>query len=580
MTDHNLLISAYVDEDLTADEAAELTGWLRRSTENVDEFVCQCQLHCALQGLMSVSEIRRQAELLRSSTNEDLPREPAAVKTLYGVRLELPEDEPSEDAAPNPPRVGSYAVSAAHSAPSRVQWRRWAAAAAVLIGLAIISALLRSSGQHSFDASPVLLSRTIDAHWTGGAPVAGIPLTLHSELSLSAGYAELTFGGGATVIVEGPCRFSVESGEKLFLSAGKLSAAIPHAVRAFTVATPGASIVDLGTEFGVCACENGNTDVQVFNGSVQLSATSSSTAATESVKLTQGDARRVSANATIASIGLNDSTFVRPKQFDQWAKAGDAGPLARWKAFSERFRRDPDLIAYYTFDKNDQTPEKLVNQSSVGESLDGLLGGQEGEAPQPTWGDGRWPGKGALFFSSLTPQYVQVPSSPALDFSRGPPTARPFTIWAWVRGGGLNDAGIVTRGDGLAEQYSLGAQSGSYRAWVREKPVHLSPWSGTSSPFGLHENARSATDGEWHFVASVYDPTQKKLNLFVDARPPQSVQAPTKLLDTLDPLRIGSQQITHFTAPFGFQGCIDEVAIVGRAMSAGQLRAIYNAGKQ
>jgi hypothetical protein len=84
------------------------------------------------------------------------------------------------------------------------------------------------------------------------------------------GTLELTFDTGALVKVFGPARFEVSSPSKIVCSRGRATTLVGKSGRGFTIETPKARIVDLGTEFGVNISEHGETEVVVFQGSVDL----------------------------------------------------------------------------------------------------------------------------------------------------------------------------------------------------------------------------------------------------------------------------------------------------------------------
>ena len=68
---------------------------------------------------------------------------------------------------------------------------------------------------------------------------------------LAEGVVELEFDGGARVSIEGPAEFAPRSGQRMELTRGRLVAYVPKQARGFTVDTPTAEVIDLGTEFGV-----------------------------------------------------------------------------------------------------------------------------------------------------------------------------------------------------------------------------------------------------------------------------------------------------------------------------------------
>jgi hypothetical protein len=118
------------------------------------------------------------------------------------------------------------------------------------------------------------LDRALNCRWTDEAPTptVGESFVAGREIELIRGLAEITTSNGATFILEGPATLVIESGRQVELKAGKLAAAVPQRARGFTVKTAHASVVDLGTEFGVFAGdeEDAAVDVEVFKGHVEL----------------------------------------------------------------------------------------------------------------------------------------------------------------------------------------------------------------------------------------------------------------------------------------------------------------------
>ncbi len=239
----------------------------------------------------------------------------------------------------------------------------------------------------------------------------------------------IRFKTGAQVVVEAPARLKADGSNALTLLSGKLTAVVPPAAHGFTVTCPGATVVDLGTEFGVNVRENGLSDVDVFKGTVSLSANSplsarANQADDKPLLLGAGSARRISADNLITAIDSNPAAYFRQTDFDRLQAAPPDAALVRWRGYSEHLRDDPDLVAYYTFERSTDAPDRLLNRSSAGSSLDGALGDGDANA-RPQWSTGRWPGKGALTFLPGTAQHVSLPANPAFDFSRGGRDSRP-----------------------------------------------------------------------------------------------------------------------------------------------------------
>jgi ferric-dicitrate binding protein FerR (iron transport regulator) len=74
----------------------------------------------------------------------------------------------------------------------------------------------------------------------------------------------------AVVILEGPCTIEPISGGEIRLRRGKLLGRCETpASQGFTVHTPNATVVDLGTHFGV-GVESGSTETVVYEGMASI----------------------------------------------------------------------------------------------------------------------------------------------------------------------------------------------------------------------------------------------------------------------------------------------------------------------
>ena len=62
---------------------------------------------------------------------------------------------------------------------------------------------------------------------------------------------------GVQLVVDGPAEWSIDDENRATLRQGKLVAVVPRQAIGFTLATPSAEIVDLGTEFEVVVEEDG-----------------------------------------------------------------------------------------------------------------------------------------------------------------------------------------------------------------------------------------------------------------------------------------------------------------------------------
>lgn len=114
------------------------------------------------------------------------------------------------------------------------------------------------------------LTGMVDCTWWSGmeTPTFGEHLEPGRLLRLNSGFAQLTFEDGAKVVLQGPASLVVRSSNEATMGIGKLTALVPVRARGFTVDTPTAEVVDLGTEFGLQVGRSGQTEVHVFKGEV------------------------------------------------------------------------------------------------------------------------------------------------------------------------------------------------------------------------------------------------------------------------------------------------------------------------
>ena len=109
-----------------------------------------------------------------------------------------------------------------------------------------------------------------DCKWAGAA-VGSARVSLGQKYELASGLMEITYDTGARVILQGPVTYTVESKNGGFMAIGKLTGKVTTAsAKGFSVRTPTATVIDLGTEFGVEVTPDGNSAIQVFRGLVSI----------------------------------------------------------------------------------------------------------------------------------------------------------------------------------------------------------------------------------------------------------------------------------------------------------------------
>lgn len=447
-------------------------------------------------------------------------------------------------------------------------------AAMVLVAAAII--LL--DRQLYRQEKPEVLARLtgVDScRWLG----ALTPLTSGSNLTagpleLQQGLAELTFANGAKVILEAPARILLQKSNEIYLEHGKIAVVASGSAIGFAVNTDSSRVVDVGTEFGVAAAAGGETDVQVYQGEVALIPDwkKDSFKADEKlrVKLAKGQARRVHIDHSVVEISHNDLAFVRQEEFAlrQRAKNGDA--YARWRAWSYQLRRDPSLVVYYPFERNDLEPGTLFNQAAgtFGQMNGKLTTGEEFGAP-PVWTEGRWPGKSALRFDRDKGSQVVTPAD--MDFC----LTGDITIAVWAQSPGNRGGHILSNRDGFDVNYQV--------AWGRVSPTRSRL---QFARYVTEEKGKAYTQKnlrlseEWHLFVFTYD--NNIARFYVDGELFESLPYEySASKPVLTDLIIGAvpDSVPKDYSESRFNGLMDEIAIFRRILTPEEIQAMYNVGK-
>jgi hypothetical protein len=152
----------------------------------------------------------------------------------------------------------------------------------------------------------------MDAKWAEGYQIPPDDTELHpGRMSLIKGFAEITFDGGARVVVQGPAEVELETISQMFLHKGKLWSYVPESALGFTVRTPGATIVDYGTEFGVAVRDDGATQAYVFAGRVDLRTGSNPRVFEKAQRLTAGEGGAVDKAGNLSTQKIPAIGFAR-----------------------------------------------------------------------------------------------------------------------------------------------------------------------------------------------------------------------------------------------------------------------------
>ena len=128
-------------------------------------------------------------------------------------------------------------------------------------------------------------------------------------IRLSKGKLELRYTHGTSVVLHAPAAYQLITDMKARILLGRLTATVPTEGIGFSVLTPRATVIDLGTEFGVEVNSDGATDVVVFNGEVDVDY-NDHTNTQSAQRLRMGEAVRLDAVGTASRIAsINEQTY-------------------------------------------------------------------------------------------------------------------------------------------------------------------------------------------------------------------------------------------------------------------------------
>jgi anti-sigma factor RsiW len=583
------LISDYFDGTIDADGAARLSAWLSEDPVNARELVRAAMLHQGVRDLLNGRHMLSEPEYVAGG---DVMSETMVLPAVQSN--DISGDAADDIPLPSPP---TWVRPRQTTSGTRRLWSGAAAAAILLtifgIWVGIKSYGPRDSGFTKLSKSslptvlpePAVVARlmmSLDAKWNGDGPAAdGSVRAL--EMSLASGLVKIQFANGVDVIVQGPARFHPRTGALVTLLDGKLTALVPPDGRGFSVRTATATIIDLGTEFGVAASRSLGTNVEVFRGEIELASapiqnSSESSSPTSSAKSTAkvgtGGARHIDVTGAVAAIAADPSSFVRKGEFDSRVEAKIAmdARMAAWRASLKSLSADPSLRILYTIDEPaagvspDSQTAVLKNHAAA--ALDRWDIPLTASAA-PGQGPGRWPATHCMLFDANLRQRLILPDYP-------PAPNGQMTVSAWVYARSRRSFATVAKNwaDGLFGQFYLGLGEAGNKLIIQaqqENGAHV--LATDTEPFPLNS---------WVHVAAVIDGT--KVHLYRDGKE-RAAAACTGLQPHPDVtamaigFKISNDGINPSPSRSGFwDGSIDELAIFHRALSATEIKDLYEVG--
>lgn len=405
-----------------------------------------------------------------------------------------------------------------------------------------------------------VLTRAVDAVWgpmtLPTAVGSGLP---QGRMRLTSGLAQLEFYRGAIVVLEGPADLELLGTDRALCRQGKLRVRASSQSSKFSVETPNADVIDLGTEFGVRVDEAGGSEVRVFEGKVELHGRGPGPAWTVARELAEGQVAQLDPAGVLHEHVAGHESYVGPMELDRRSSTEALHRYNAWAELSRKIRADPSVILYFSFEGQQQWDRTLRGQGVGGPArLDGAIVGCR-------WVEGRWPGKAALDFKRPSDR-VRVHVSGIFET---------LTLMTWVRVDGFDRLfSSLLLSDGWdkpgVSHWQL-EQGGHLKFGINSGPKHRSPAVLSPSKLGL-----------WTNLATVMDAGNRSITHYVDGQAVSNCEIPSGVRAEVGWAEIGNWDfpLPSDSEPIrNLNGRMDEFILFSRALDAREIRAMYEAGK-
>ena len=261
--------------------------------------------------------------------------------------------------------------------------------------------------------------------------------------------------------------------------------------------------------------------------------------------------------------GLDRTTTVTYTPDDQQASVTRTGPDGASQATSYTYDPAGNVLSQSVTDPGAGGPSAWysLSQSSGTAVPDSVSGGQPATASGVTWGSG------AATFSGTAGSQVAT-SGPVVD------TTGSFTVSAWVNlaGNTSNDQTAVSQDAGTDAGFYLKYYPGS-GTWDFMRPL-----TDTANPSNANAfSAAPAVTGTWTLLTGTYDANTGTMTLYVNGAA-SGTGTDSSPVAAHGPLVIGRAKWDG-SAGGWFDGQVTDVQVYPRALSAGQVSALYGLGQ-
>ena len=448
--------------------------------------------------------------------------------------------------------------AASGRADRRAKWRYVGAlAAGIAIGLAAWASWPKQTERDEATTSSVaVLSRGADMEWDRSLSVPALNAPLPPGLlRLQSGVAEIEFFQGARLCVEGPAEIRLVSAGEAFCRYGRFSAHVPPQARGFRIGTPKGDIVDLGTDFGL-DLNDASPELHVFKGEVELHQPQA-----QMRKLTTGIATNLARSNSTEMLMANAAAFTFSHDLDARVIASRREAFTRWQEASAHWNDDPATRLHLDF-QDKKGSRSLRNAAAHGTDI------AAGTIVGCNWTEGRWPGKRALQFRSVSDRVrLNVPGE-----------YRQLTLSTWVQLHSLS-----TRQSQSSICMSQGIEVGG---------IHWQVLHDGSLCLGIVASSHpSVTDdyispvvftperfGQWVHLAAVLDTAAHEVRFYVNGARlsrhtiKRTVVARPALAELGNWIPSPDYRGAH--AVRNFVGCMDDFSLYARALGDAEVRKL------
>jgi hypothetical protein len=416
-----------------------------------------------------------------------------------------------------------------------------------------------------------MLTHTVNAVWEGHDAPNQNGDTLHpGGLHLKSGVAQIEFFSGATLLLEGDADLEIVSSSEAICHHGKVRVRVPPPARGFKLQAPGMKLVDLGTEFGLQVNrENQRAEVQVFEGEVEAHPDG---AAQMNLKKGEGMSSQNHTLTRLASVRPSD--FIGIEKLEAMSGEQKKNRYAAWSDWTQRISHDSRLIAFFPLQRPSQWDRLAENSALPADAL------KNGGIVGASWTQGRWPMKDALEFKRPGDRVrLRIP---------GKFSALTFSCWARVDGLDRKYNALL-----LTDGYDPGAPH--WQIYEDGRLMFSISYPDPADPSNVKKKRnqiyyspvvlnRSET-GRWHHLAVTYDSQSGDAVQYLDGKLISQERSPFH-----QPGRkivYGNCELGNWGLPTeghkfpirNFNGRMDEFAIFKAALSANEIKAIYEAGR-